>query len=109
MTDAALRMDKWLWQARFFKTRALGAQICTAGRVRVDGIKINKAHFLVRPGHVLTFPQGRRIRVVRVLALGVRRGPAKEAVLLYEDLSDEAPVPRVAPLGPLPKPWAFPK
>jgi len=109
MTDDALRMDKWLWQARFFKTRALASRLCTGGRVRVNGIKIDKAHYGVRPGQVLTFPQGRQIRVVRVIALGTRRGSAKEAGLLYEDLSDEAPVPRIAPLGPLPRPWAFPE
>jgi ribosome-associated heat shock protein Hsp15 len=109
MTDEALRMDKWLWQARFFKTRALASKICTAGRVRVNGVKISKAHFGVRPGQVLTFPQGRRIRVVRVIALGDRRGPAKEASLLYEDLSDEAPVPSLALLGPLSQPWVLPK
>lgn len=109
MTDDSLRMDKWLWQARFFKSRALAARLCTAGRIRVDGTKINKAHFAVRPGHVLTFPQGRRIRVVRVIALGERRGPAKEACMLYEDLSDEAPVPKIAPLGPIPQSWAVPK
>ena len=109
MTDDSLRMDKWLWQARFFKSRALAARLCTAGRIRVDGTKINKAHFAVRPGHVLTFPQGRRIRVVRVIALGERRGPAKEACMLYEDLSDEAPVPKIAPLEPIPQSWAVPK
>ncbi|MDA0651711.1 MAG: RNA-binding S4 domain-containing protein [Proteobacteria bacterium] len=109
MTDVALRMDKWLWHARFFKTRALASRLCTAGRVRVDGVKIGKAHFAVRPGQVLTFPQGRRIRVVRVIALGDRRGSAKEASLLYEDMSDEATVPYIAPLGPLPQPWVFPK
>jgi ribosome-associated heat shock protein Hsp15 len=109
MKEEALRVDKWLWQARFFKTRVLASRICVAGRVRVNGVKISKAHFGVRPGQVLTFPQGRRIRVVRVLALGYRRGSAKEASLLYEDLSDEAPVPRIEPLGRLPQPWAFPK
>lgn len=97
-------MDKWLWHARFFKSRALAARVCTAGRIRVDGVKITKAHFGVRPGQVLTFPQARKIRVVRVLALGVRRGPAKEACLLYEDLSDDAPVPRLSTLGPIPQP-----
>lgn len=107
MMDKALRMDKWLWQARFFKSRALASRVCIGGRVRVDGVKINKAHFAVRMGQVLTFPQGRQIRVVRVIALGVRRGPAKEASLLYEDLSDNAPVPVIAPLGPAL--WAFPK
>lgn len=109
MTDDALRMDKWLWQARFFKTRALASRLCVAARVRVNGVKIGKAHFGVRPGQVLTFPQGRRIRVVRVLALGVRRGSAKEASLLYEDLSDEAPVPRIEPLGRLPQPGTYSK
>ena len=109
MSGDALRMDKWLWQARFFKTRALAAQICIAGRVRVNGVKIAKAHFAVRPGQVLTFPQGRRIRVVRVLALGVRRVSAKEAAMLYEDLSDEAPVPRIDSLGRLPQPGALVK
>ena len=109
MTEDALRMDKWLWQARFFKTRALAARVCTGGRVRVDGVKVIKAHFSVRPGQVLTFPQARRIRVVRVIALGERRGPAKEASLLYEDLSDEDPVPRISSLGPLPKPWIMQK
>lgn len=104
MKEEAVRLDKWLWYARFFKSRALAARLCTAGRVRVDGTKISKAHFGVRPGQVLTFPQARRIRVVRVLALGVRRGSAKEASLLYQDLSDEALVPRIAPLGPLPHP-----
>jgi ribosome-associated heat shock protein Hsp15 len=106
MTGDALRIDKWLWHTRFFKTRALAAKICTVGRVRVDGAKITKSHFLVRPGQVLTFPQGRRIRVVRVVGLSDRRGSAKEAALLYEDLSDEAPVPRIAPLGRLPQPGA---
>jgi len=109
MSGDALRMDKWLWQARFFKTRVLAAQICIAGRVRVNGVKITKAHFAVRPGQVLTFPQGRRIRVVRVLALGVRRVSAKEAAMLYEDLSDEAPVPRIDSLGRLPHPGALAK
>ena len=109
MTIDALRMDKWLWQARFFKTRALAARVCKGGRVRVDGVKVAKAHFGVRPGQVLTFPQARRIRVVRVIALGERRGPAKEVNLLYEDLSDAEPVPRIASLGPLPKPWILQK
>ena len=109
MSGDALRMDKWLWQARFFKTRALASQVCLTGRVRVNGVTITKAHFAVRLGQVLTFPQGRRIRVVRVLALGVRRVSAKEAAMLYEDLSDEAPVPRIGPLGRLPQPGALVK
>jgi ribosome-associated heat shock protein Hsp15 len=81
-----IRLDKWLWQARFFKTRALASKLCASGRVRVDGVVIKKAHYGIRPGFVLTFPQARKIRVIRVLALGERRGPASEAATLYEEL-----------------------
>ena len=109
MTEDALRLDKWLWHTRFFKTRALASKMCAAGRVRIDGAKVTKAHFSVRPGQVLTFPQGRRIRVVRVVGMSLRRVSAKEASLLYEDLSDDAPVPRIAPLGQLPQPWVLNK
>ena len=91
MTPEWIRLDKWLWQARFFKSRALASKICAAGRVRIDGERVTKAHATIRPGHVLTFPQARDIRVVRVVALGTRRGPAVEARTLYEDLvADDA-------------------
>ncbi len=86
-----LRLDKWLWFARFFKTRSLAAKICNGGVVRCSGTVVSKAHFAVKPGDVLTFPQGRHIRVIKVLALGSRRGPAEEARALYEDLSPPAP------------------
>lgn len=86
--DASLRLDKWLWHARFFKSRALASKQCAKGRVRVDGAVVRKAHFAVRPGHVLTFPQGGTIRVVRILALGTRRGPAPEARELYEVIEE---------------------
>lgn len=85
--DDGLRLDKWLWQARFFKTRALAAQLIGKRRIRINETVITKAHYRVRPGDVLTFPQGRSIRVVRVLATGTRRGPAAEAQTLYEDLA----------------------
>jgi ribosome-associated heat shock protein Hsp15 len=87
----SLRIDKWLWQARFCKSRALASKLCAAGRVRVSGTLIQKAHHAVKVGDVLTFPQGHAIRVVRIAALGVRRGPANEARLLYEDLAPVAP------------------
>jgi ribosome-associated heat shock protein Hsp15 len=80
------RLDKWLWRARFFKTRTLAAKLCNGGHVRSGGNPITKAHHQVRTGDVLTFAQGRYIRVVKVLALGTRRGPATEARTLYEDL-----------------------
>ena len=91
MTDtprARLRVDKWLWQARFLKTRSLAAKLVSGGHLRVNGAKIAKPAHAVGPGDVLTFPQGRQIRVVRILALGERRGPAPEAQALYEDLTE---------------------
>ena len=93
-----MRIDKWLWQARFFKSRTRTSRLCAAGRVRVDGIVVSKAHYAVRPGAVLTFPQARGIRVVRVKALGTRRGPAVEAQTLYTDLMPAMP----AAAGPEP-------
>ena len=74
-----LRIDKWLWYARFFKSRALASKMCQSGKIRVDGAPITKAHFTVRVGQVLTFPQGPNIRIVRVEEMGKRRGPAPEA------------------------------
>jgi len=82
-----LRLDKWLWQARFFKTRSLAAKTVAAGQVRVNAERVSKPAAGVGPGDVLTFPQGRRIRVVRIVALAARRGPAPEAQALYDDLT----------------------
>ena len=87
MSGETLRIDKWLWYARFFKSRSLASRLCAAGRVRVNGTVVRKAHHALRPGDVLTFPQGPRIRVVRIVALGRRRGPAVEARALYDDLA----------------------
>jgi ribosome-associated heat shock protein Hsp15 len=84
--SASLRLDKWLWHARFFKSRSLAAKFCQAGRLRVNGEPTQKAAHTIRVGDVLTFPIGAQVRVVRVLALGERRGPAPEARALYGDL-----------------------
>lgn len=81
--DAAIRADVWLWRARFFKTRAAAAAMLRKGRLRIDGVRTEKAHALLRPGAALTFPSGGRVHVVRVLAPGWRRGPAAEAQALY--------------------------
>ena len=84
------RLDKWLWQARFFKTRTLSAREIAAGHCRVNGTRVSKPAAAVGEGDVLTFPQGRRIRVVRVTGLPARRGPAAEAQGHYEDLAPPA-------------------
>ncbi len=88
-SEEGLRLDKWLWQARFFKTRALAAALAERRKIRINRMLITKPHYRVRPGDVLTFPQGRTIRIVRVLALGTRRGPASEAQALYEEVRDQ--------------------
>lgn len=82
-----IRLDKWLWQARFFKTRGLSAKLVSGGHVRVNSQKVAKPAHAVGAGDVLTFPQGRQVRVIRIVALGERRGPAPEAQALYEDLA----------------------
>ncbi len=85
---AKLRIDKWLWQARFFKTRSLAAKQVTAGHVRINGQRALKPAQAVGPEDVLTFSQGRVVRVIRVEKLGDRRGPAPEAQTLYTDLTE---------------------
>lgn len=85
-----VRIDKWLWYARFFKTRGLASKTVTGGHLRVDGKHVTKASHGVAIGDTLTFPQARQIRVIRVVALGARRGPAPEAQTLYEDLTPPA-------------------
>ena len=82
-----VRLDKWLWYARFFKTRALASKAISNGRFRLNGDLMSKPHRQAKCGDVLTFSQGTRIRVVRIKALGSRRGPAQEAALLFDDLA----------------------
>jgi ribosome-associated heat shock protein Hsp15 len=100
VTDApgsspSLRVDKWLWHARFLKSRTLAAKLCEGNRIRVNGQAIGKPSHALRAGDVLTFPLGPYIRVVKVLALGSRRGPAPEARALYEDLDPPTPATRL--------------
>lgn len=86
-----LRLDKWLWHARFFKTRTLAAKHVGAGHIRVNGDRVSKPAYGVAAGDVLAFAQGRQARVVQVVDLGARRGPASEAQALYLDLAPPEP------------------
>lgn len=92
MAEPGLRVDVWLWRARFFKTRALAAAKASEGRIRLrhdgDDGRVDKPSRLVRPGDEITFALASRVIAVRVLALGERRGPAIEAQTLYERLTD---------------------
>ncbi|MER9627014.1 RNA-binding S4 domain-containing protein [Mesorhizobium sp. M0296] len=94
VTDARQRIDKWLFFSRAVKSRTLAAKLVVAGRVRINRDKAAQASDTVRPGDVLTITLERRIFVWKVLGTGVRRGPAEEARLLYEDVS-----PPPAPKG----------
>ncbi|MEL6549723.1 MAG: RNA-binding S4 domain-containing protein [Pseudomonadota bacterium] len=85
-TDS-IRVDKWLWQARFFKTRSLAARVVSEGKVRVNSTPISKPSRAIAPGDVLTFQQQRDVRVIELVAIGARRGPAPEAQQLYKDLA----------------------
>ena len=88
-----LRIDKWLWQARFFKTRSLAAKLVQSGKLRLNGDLISKPSRVVSEGDVLTFPKALDTRVIEVRALGTRRGPAPEAQGLYRDLAPPEPKP----------------
>ena len=87
-----VRVDKWLWQARFFKTRALAARAAEKG-LRINGRRTEKVSAAVGPGDVVTFSDARGARVVAVRRIGERRGPAPEAAMLYEDLTPAATGP----------------
>ncbi len=82
------RLDKWLWCARFMKVRAACARWVAEGHVRINRQPTDKPHARLRPGDVLTLAITPRIRVVRVLSLAARRGPAAEAAALYEDVPE---------------------
>lgn len=83
-----IRIDKWLWQARFYRTRPLAQRACTAGFIRLNGQRVEKSAALLRCGDILTLPLGREIAAVKVLAIGERRGPAPEARCLYQVLTE---------------------
>lgn len=94
-----LRIDKWLWFARFFKTRSLAAAVIAEGEVTLNDVAVTKTSAVVRPGDEVVFTTGKRRRRVTVLALGERRGPAPQAQALYRE---EEPPPPEDPFAPCP-------
>jgi ribosome-associated heat shock protein Hsp15 len=82
-----MRLDKWLWHARFFKSRTLASRHVEKSRCRLDGRVVSKPHATVAPDMVLTIALGPHVRVVRIVALGDRRGPALEARALYDEIN----------------------
>ena len=81
------RIDKFLWFARFFKSRTIAAAVVADGRVRINGARCEKPSATIKAGDVLTFPTGALVRVIKVVGGGERRGPATEARMLYEDMT----------------------
>ena len=96
MAGSTQRIDKWLWFARIVKTRSLAAALVSHGSVRVNRQKVAKPSHPVAPGDVLTLVVRGRVKVLKVLDLSTRRGPAAQARLLYDDLT--------APASDLPEP-----
>jgi ribosome-associated heat shock protein Hsp15 len=84
---SAQRLDKWLWFARVVKSRTLAAHLIEAGKVRVNRARAQKPSQVVHFGDVLTIGVHARVRVLKVLALGLRRGPPVEARGLYDELT----------------------
>jgi ribosome-associated heat shock protein Hsp15 len=93
MTDAGLRLDKWLFFARFCKTRALAQKAIERGQVTLNGARIRKCSAAVRPTDKLVLLLGPWRRQVTVVSLGTRRGPPSEAQALY---AQTAPPERLA-------------
>ena len=84
MTVDKVRIDKWLWAARFFKTRSMAAQAVTGGKVHVNGARIKPARIIL-PGDELRIRRGELEFIVIVKDLSDKRRPASEAQLLYEE------------------------
>ncbi len=82
-----LRLDKFLWFARIAKSRALARAMAEGGRIRLSGRIVDRAHAPVRVGDVLSFAQNGAVRVLRIEALPVRRGPPAEARAHYCELT----------------------
>ena len=85
-----IRLDTWLWYARFYKSRSLSSKAILSGKLRVNSNKIIKPASKVKINDVLTINHQNMVRIIQVQSLGIRRGPAIEAQKLYKDLSGDA-------------------
>ena len=89
-----MRIDRYLYCIRLVKSRSLAQALIGTGHVRLDGKRVEKPSEPVRIGSVIAFPLRDRVRILRVTALPVRRGPAPEARACYEELGIDAAQPR---------------
>ena len=86
-----MRIDRFLFFIRLMKNRTLAQALIDAGHVRIDGKRVEKPSESVRIGSVIAFPLHDRVRVLKVLSLPTRRGPAPEARACYEELGIDEP------------------
>jgi ribosome-associated heat shock protein Hsp15 len=91
------RLDKWLWCARMMRARSDCAAFVALGSIRINRQSTEKPHARLRVGDVLTIPIQGQVRVIRVLGLATRRGPATEARTLYAELSEISSTPCTGP------------
>lgn len=110
MTDAnnaspeELRLDVWLWRARFYKSRALATRTVKSGKIRLERfgaksdqtIRASKPNTIIRPGDRLTFMRNNHLFHIEILSTGTRRGPAREAQALYIIVETAAKIPLTA-------------
>jgi ribosome-associated heat shock protein Hsp15 len=94
-----LRLDRFLFFIRLLKSRTLAQSLIDGGSVRVDGKRVQKTSDEVRIGSVIALPLHGTVRVLRVLALPARRGPASEARTCYEELAEPADSENVSQQG----------
>jgi ribosome-associated heat shock protein Hsp15 len=92
-----LRLDQWLWFARFVKSRSRASRLCSAGAVTVNGVAVRRANRAIRVGDTIVVLQGVLVRTIRVRALGERRGPPPEARSLYEEAAAPVHVSKLDP------------
>ena len=85
------RIDTWLWFARVVKSRTLATRLVEDGHVRINGARAQVPAKPIGPGDVLTIALERRVRVLRLVGIGERRGPFSEASLLFEEISCDGP------------------
>lgn len=90
-----MRIDKLLWYLRLAKSRPNAQAMAEEGHIRLNGRRIDRAHQRISAGDVLTVPIGPRVRVIQIVSLPLRRGPAPEAQACYREL-DGGPVDQIA-------------
>ncbi|WP_018632689.1 S4 domain-containing protein [Neomegalonema perideroedes] len=95
-SGGARRLDKWLFAARWFRTRAAAAEAVASGAVRRNGIRCVKPGQTLNPGDVLTIRRARDVALIRVLAFADRRGGAEQAQGLYQEIGSDHAEPDLA-------------